>query len=94
MFRHGRSRHVSPPPNDGQTAPALLSELAAGQAGIVLGLQGGRGFVNRVASLGFTPGARVSVIENRGRGPLVVAIFGSHLALGRREADLIQVRPE
>lgn len=93
MFRHGRSKPSPPQPADSHSAAVALSALAAGQAGIVLGLQGGSGFVNRVASLGFTLGARVTVIENRGRGPLVVSILGTHLALGRHEAGLIQVQP-
>ncbi len=94
MFRHGRSKHAAPQPIDGQNAPVLLSDLSAGQAGIVLSLQGGRHFIHRIASLGFTPGARVTVIENRGSGPLVVSLLGAHLALGRREASFIQVQPE
>ncbi len=63
-----------------------LSELQPGQAGIVRTLRGGHSFVSRLAALGFTPGAPLSVIRNAGSGPLIVSIRGTRVALGRGEA--------
>lgn len=68
-----------------------LSEVQAGKTATVLHLCGGRGVVRRLAVLGFTPGAPVSVVQNFGRGPLIVAIRNSRLALGRGEARAVVV---
>lgn len=54
-------------------------------------LLGGRLFTARAAALGFTPGAEVRVIQNIGRGPMIVTVCGARLALGRGEASKIQV---
>jgi hypothetical protein len=42
-------------------------------------------------ALGLTPGAEVSVLQNRGRGPLIVEAHGARIALGRRQADRVTV---
>lgn len=63
-----------------------LSDLQPGQEGIVRALHGGRGFISRLAALGFTPGAPLTVVRNAGSGPLIVAIRGARVALGRGEA--------
>ena len=63
-----------------------LSELPAGARGLVRQLRGGKEFANRMAALGFTFGAQVAVVENYGRGPLIVEARDTRLALGRGEA--------
>ena len=68
-----------------------LSEMAVGEEGTLLSCQGGRLFVNRLASLGFTPGVRVIMVQNYGHGPLLVTVRGSQVALGRGEATKIIV---
>jgi Fe2+ transport system protein FeoA len=45
-----------------------LNELPPGRAGIVHSLEGGRHFVSRMVSLGFTPGTEVKVVQNYGSG--------------------------
>jgi ferrous iron transport protein A len=45
----------------------------------------------RLVSLGFTPGADVSMTQNYGRGPLIVTVRGTRVALGRIEAAKIFV---
>jgi ferrous iron transport protein A len=47
--------------------------------------------VSRLASLGFTPGARLRVIQNIGRGPIIVSLRDTRVALGRGEATKIIV---
>ena len=64
----------------------LLSEINAGDHATILAFQGGRAVVNRLASLGFTPGAQVDMSQNYGRGPLIVTVRGMRVALGRGEA--------
>jgi ferrous iron transport protein A len=54
-------------------------------------LAGGRGFVGRLAALGFTPGARIRMMQNFGHGPLIVLVRDTRLALGRGEAMKVQV---
>jgi Fe2+ transport system protein FeoA len=69
-----------------------LSALRAGEQGVVAGMQGGRGLLCRMASLGFTPGAEVTVVQNYGRGPLIACVRDARVALGRGEAGKIRVR--
>jgi len=69
-----------------------LSHLKAGESGVVLRLMGGRGFVGRMAALGFTPGTRLSVARNSGRGPIIVDVLDTQIALGRGQANRVYVR--
>jgi len=71
-----------------------LTTLSIGQRATVLGLRGGGGFVARLAALGFTPGAEVVMVRNYGRGPLIVTVLDTQIALGRGQARRVLVRPE
>ena len=68
-----------------------MSEIPAGQEAIILHLHGGRQVGTRLASLGFTPGVRVNMTQNFGRGPLIITVRGTRVALGRGEATRIIV---
>ncbi len=68
-----------------------LSDLAPGEVGVVHKLTGGWGFTSRLATLGFTPGAKLTMVQNFGRGPLIVNIRGTRIALGRGEAAKVYV---
>jgi len=68
-----------------------LSDLAPGEVGVVRKLAGGWGFMSRLATLGFTPGAELTMVQNFGRGPLIVNIRGTRIALGRGEAAKVAV---
>jgi ferrous iron transport protein A len=52
---------------------------------------GGNHFLSRLASLGFTPGARLRVVQNFGNGPIIVSIRDTRVALGRGEATRVLV---
>ena len=69
-----------------------LSTLETGECGVVMELQGGHGLLGRMTSLGFTPGAEVTILQNFGRGPLIARVRGARIALGRGEARRIRVR--
>ena len=69
-----------------------LNSLGTGEVGMVQNLNGGRGFVSRVAALGFTPGTEITMLQNYRRGPLIVVVRDTHIALGRGEATKIGVR--
>ena len=71
-----------------------LSKLSADKLATILFFSSGRLEMMRLASLGFTPGAQVAMTQNYGRGPLIVMVRGTHVALGRGEADQIFVQPE
>ncbi len=68
-----------------------LTALQPGQTGLIHQLRGGHRFVSRLAALGFTPGAPVTVTRNHGIGPLIVAVRETQVALGRGEASHVMV---
>jgi Fe2+ transport system protein FeoA len=69
-----------------------LSAVQNGEAVRIQTMRGGHHFLSRLASLGFTPGARLEVIQNFGRGPIIVCLRDTRVALGRGEADKILVK--
>ena len=77
---------------DGQ--PLTLADLRSNQRGVVVGLSGGRSILQRLAALGFTPGADVEMAQNYGWGPLIVSTRGARVALGRGEARRVTVEPK
>jgi ferrous iron transport protein A len=68
-----------------------LIELQPGKEAVIRRLEGGRSVLSRLAALGFTPGAVVTVLRNGEHGPLLVSLRGSRVALGRGEATHIFV---
>jgi len=75
-----------------QTSNSIaLANLHPGEWGTIRRLEGGRAVLNRLVSLGVTPGARVNMAQNYGRGPLIITVRGTRLALGRGEAEKILV---
>ncbi len=68
-----------------------LSALHPGEQGVVAELLGGRGVLGRMASLGFTPGAKVRMLQNFGHGPLIVLLRDTRVALGRGEARKVRM---
>ncbi len=70
-----------------------LASLAPNEMGTVQYLAGGQSLTSRLATLGFTPGARVNMVQNFGRGPIIVMVRGTRIALGRGEAQKVIVTP-
>lgn len=70
-----------------------LADLNTGQAGTIVSLQGGHGFIGRIVSLGFTPGATIQMVRNSGTGPVIVSVLDTQIALGRGQAKHILVKP-
>jgi ferrous iron transport protein A len=68
-----------------------LERLSPGETGFVGALEGGHHFMSRLASLGFTAGAPVTVMRNYRSGPIIVMVRGAQIALGRGEARRIHV---
>jgi ferrous iron transport protein A len=69
-----------------------LTELSVDHQATVSAFHIGTSEATRLVSLGLTPGAEVSMTQNYGRGPLIVTVRGTHVALGRIEAAKILVR--
>ena len=67
--------------------------MRAGERVRIESMQGGHEFLSRLAALGFTPGACLRVIQNFGRGPIIVSLRDTRVALGRGEARKILVGP-
>ena len=68
-LRHDRRRQAA----DGELT---LADLQVHERGQVLDLRCGKMAMNRLISLGFTPGAEVDMTQNYGRGPLIVTVRG------------------
>jgi ferrous iron transport protein A len=68
-----------------------LADMHVNEHAKVLELCCGKMAMNRLISLGFTPGAEISMTQNYGRGPLIVSVRGGRVAIGRGEAKLIRV---
>lgn len=73
-----------------QNGPSL-SSVQSGESVQIRRMDGGHQFLSRLASLGFTPGARLQVIQNYGHGPIIVRLRDTRVALGRGEAKKILV---
>lgn len=71
-----------------------LVQVPSGSRCVVGSLPHPSGLAKRLIALGLTPGAEVYVLQNRGRGPLIVEVHGARLALGRGQAARVTVEPE
>jgi Fe2+ transport system protein FeoA len=70
----------------------FLDQLAPRVRAVVSELQGGRGFASRLAGMGISIGCQIEVLQNPARGPLLVRVRDTRIALGRGEASNILVR--
>jgi len=80
-----REKPINRPPAES------LAELPAGTCAVVRALRGGQELMSRLAAMGLVAGAPVEVLQNRGRGPLLVRVCDTRIALGRGEAIKILV---
>ena len=73
--------------------PALstLDHLSVGATAVVRVLDGGNEFSGRLAAMGLVLGAALQVMQNSGKGPMLVRVRDTRLALGRGEAQRILV---
>jgi len=68
-----------------------VADLKPGDSAKVRKLKGGRGYVARLAALGFTLGVPLKVMRKNAHGPLLVSLRGTQIALGFGEAAGILV---
>ncbi|MEW6059716.1 MAG: FeoA family protein [Actinomycetota bacterium] len=88
MLRLGSREQWSPLGAAGVTA---LADLATDTTCAVQRLLGGRMFASRLAAMGVSIGAELTVLRNNRSGPVVVMVRGTRIALGRREAGKVLV---
>ncbi len=69
-----------------------LDELPTGGEAEIESVSGAGSMMSRLAALGFVPGSHVSMVQNRGRGPIIVSVIHTRVALGRSEAGTIRAR--
>lgn len=80
-----------PPGAPSNVAP--LTSLLDGQKGVISFIGGGRGASQRLADLGLTPRTEITVVKSAlFRGPLMVSVRGTTLAIGRGIAARVFVR--
>jgi len=68
-----------------------LDQLPPGKTAVVRQLRGGTTLTSRLAALGLTEDAPITVLQNNSRGPMLVKVRDTRLALGRGEAMKILV---
>lgn len=73
--------------------PVTLDTLRAGTRAVVRTLHGGGELVQRLAALGLTEGTPLVVLHNPRRGPLLVLVRETRIAIGRGEAAKILAEP-
>jgi ferrous iron transport protein A len=88
FFRQHRRLHR----HTGQDGLTPLVEMEAEDQGIVEEIFGGREVANRLLALGFAPGMPFEVKNNYHRGPIIVFINDTKVAVGRGEANKILVK--
>jgi ferrous iron transport protein A len=76
------------------TTHLTLSDIRVGERVNLLEMGSNKGDACRLTSLGFTPGVEIEMTQNYGRGPLVVTLRGTRVALGRQQAKAIIVQRE
>ncbi len=72
--------------------PCPLSTLPTGEHGEVVLLTVGKEALRRMVSLGLIPGTKIAVIQNPRYGPLIVSVRDVRVAIGRGEAQKVQVK--
>ena len=66
--------------------------MEAGQSGIVVQIQSGRGLINRLSALGIRPGQRVTKVSSVFmRGPVTIQVGSAQVAIGFGMANRIIV---
>ena len=69
-----------------------LAALSVGDEGEIVEMRGGRGMLQRLSDMGFTPSARVKVLASCPPGPMLIGVRDARIALGRGVAMRIMVR--
>jgi len=74
-------------------APVPLASIAAGHRVRLVGVHTHACLETRLAAMGLLPGTVITIVANHFRGPMIVAVMGSRVMLGRGMAQKALVRP-
>lgn len=78
-----------------ETRICSLAQMGTGQSGTVVEVAGGRGLAGRLEALGVRPGKKITKISSDFmRGPVVVQVDRTEIAVGFGMARHIVVRPD
>ncbi len=69
----------------------LLASTHQGSKVVIKNISGGTGLKTRLNEMGINRGTEINVIQNDGWGPVLIALSGSRIALGRQMAGKILV---
>ncbi len=71
-----------------------LSDLGSGARAVIMVVHGGLGLRRRLGDVGVRPGGTVEVLRSAAQGgPVLLAIHGARVAVGRRQAQRVDVEP-
>lgn len=68
-----------------------LALIPEGTRAVLRRIQGGRGLRGRLSAMGLIPGTEITVLQNGGHGPFVVAVGDVRICIGRGMAMRIEV---
>ncbi len=68
-----------------------LSQLPSGSKGKIVSINTGQGLARRLVQMGLVPGLEVEVVLNQGKGPILIKVRGTELAVSRGVAMKIMV---
>ena len=70
-----------------------LTLLPPGTRARVVSVEGGFGFVRRLAEMGISPGIQVLSLRGGTGGPVIIEVRSSRLVMGRGMAQRVKVTP-
>jgi len=68
-----------------------LSMLGSGEEARLVDVRGGHGIRKHLSAMGLNPGTKVTIMQNAMRGPIILRVMDSRIALGRGMAHKILV---
>ncbi|GEM_PF-4224779 len=77
----------------GSAASHPLHELPPGTQAVVQGIDGGYRSLDRLSALGLVPGTCLQVVRSSRRGPILVQVHNTRVAVGRGQADKVRTAP-
>ena len=69
-----------------------ITFLSPGERGEIVEIRGGRGIAQRLYEMGFIPSTVLEVLVSNPRGPILVSIRGTRVAIGGGMAMKVIVR--
>ena len=68
-----------------------LTIVQAGRRVRLVTVEAGHGLQNRLVAMGLVPGVEIEVLQNSMHGPVIIAVKGGRIIIGRGMAQKIMV---